>query len=140
MFAFFIILTKFCENLKVFFSDFSMIKDISPLSSSSLPRELTGCFKSEFSNSVCFLKCIAIIYNALKSINNLMNYQLCNYYFYCFQYCKHTFLFYFFIGTLRQLFPLHRIMKSYISTLGVWYTLEKVFHHLLSQMTRQIIY
>ena len=55
------ILTEFCEKLKVVSSDFSMIKNIfAPLSSSSLPVKLICCFKLEFSNSTCLLESISI--------------------------------------------------------------------------------
>ena len=54
-------LTEFCEKLKVVSSDFSMIKNIvAPLSSSSLPVKLICCFKSGFSKAICLLKSIAI--------------------------------------------------------------------------------
>ena len=36
------------------------------LSSSSIPMKLNCCFKSEFSNSVCLLKSIAINLKSLK--------------------------------------------------------------------------
>ena len=54
------ILTEFCENSKVVSSDFSMMKNIVALSSSSLSIKLIYCFKSGFSNSLCLLKSIAI--------------------------------------------------------------------------------
>ena len=53
-------LAEFCENSKVVSSNFSIIKNIvGPSSSSSLPKKIVFCFKSEFSNSVCLLKSIA---------------------------------------------------------------------------------
>ena len=54
------ILTEFCEKLKVFSSDFSMIKNTVASLSSSLPIRLICCFKSEFSNSIYLLKSTAI--------------------------------------------------------------------------------
>ena len=55
------ILTEFCEKLKVVSSDFQMMKNIvAPLSSLSLPITLICYFKSGFSNSVCLLKSIAV--------------------------------------------------------------------------------
>ena len=52
--------TEFCENSKVVCSDFSMIKNIVTLFSSSLPKKLICSFKSGFSNLICLLKSIAI--------------------------------------------------------------------------------
>ena len=80
------ILTEFCEKLRVVSSDFSMMKNIvAPLSSSSLPIKLICCFKSGFSNLICLLKSIELAYNALKNIHSPINYQLCNHYFWSFQ-------------------------------------------------------
>ena len=54
-FPFYMILTRFCEKLKVVSSDISIIKYIvAPLSLSSLPIKLICCVKSDFSNSMCF--------------------------------------------------------------------------------------
>ena len=65
MFPFYMILTKFCENSKVVCSDFSIMKNIDVLSSSSLPIKLICCFKSEFSNSTCLVKSVELTCNAL---------------------------------------------------------------------------
>ena len=54
------ILTKFSENSRVVFSDFSMMKNIVALLSSSLPTKLICYLKSGFFNSICFIKSIAI--------------------------------------------------------------------------------
>ena len=54
------ILTEFYENSKVVSSDFSMVKNIVALLSSSMPIKLIYWFKLEFSNSICLLKSIAI--------------------------------------------------------------------------------
>ena len=54
------ILTEFCENSKLFSSDFSMTKNIAVSSSSSLPIKLISCFKPEFPNSICLLKSIVV--------------------------------------------------------------------------------
>ena len=60
MFPFYMILTEFCEKLKVVSSNFSDIKNIvAPLSSSSLPIKLFCYFKLGFSNWICLLKSIA---------------------------------------------------------------------------------
>ena len=56
-----ITVTAFCENSKVVSYDFSIIKNIvAVVSSSSLPIKLICCLKSEFSNSIYLLKSIAI--------------------------------------------------------------------------------
>ena len=61
MFPFYMILTDFCEKLKAVSFDFWMMENIVALiSSSSLPIKLICCFKPGFSNSICFLKPIAI--------------------------------------------------------------------------------
>ena len=54
------IITEFDENSKAVSSDFSMIKNIVALSSSSLSIRLIYCFKLGFSNSICLLEAIAI--------------------------------------------------------------------------------
>ena len=72
------ILTEFCENSKVAFSDFSIMKNIVALSSSSFPPKIVCWLRSGFSNSICFLKSIAISLKCLKSICNLINYQFCS--------------------------------------------------------------
>ena len=52
---------RVCEKLKVVSSNISVRKNIvAPFSSSSLPIKLICCFKSGFSNLICFLKSIAI--------------------------------------------------------------------------------
>ena len=54
-------LTELFENSKIVSSNFSMMKSIvALLSSSSLPIKLICCFKSGFSNSICLLKSIGI--------------------------------------------------------------------------------
>ena len=60
VFPFYMILTEFCENSKVVSSDFSMVKNIVALLSSSMPIKSIYWFKLEFSNSICLLKSIAI--------------------------------------------------------------------------------
>ena len=54
------IITEFDENSKAVSSDFSMIKNIVALSSSSLSIRLIYYFKLGFSNSICLLQAIAI--------------------------------------------------------------------------------
>ena len=76
------ILTEFFKNSKVVSSDFLIMKNIVALSSSTLPTTLICCFKLGFPNSICFLKSIAIVYNAPKNTHSPINYQLCNRYFY----------------------------------------------------------
>ena len=52
--------TEFCENSKVVFPDFSMIKsNVAPSFLSSLLIKLIYSFKSGISNSTCLLKSIA---------------------------------------------------------------------------------
>ena len=54
-------LTEFCENLKVVSSDFSVMENtVAPSSLSNLPINIISCFKSGFFNSICLLKSIAI--------------------------------------------------------------------------------
>ena len=78
--------TEFCKNSKVVSSDFSTMTNIVASSSSCLPIKLICCFtSSEFSNSICVLKSIAIVCNILKNIHNPINYQLNYHYFYSFQ-------------------------------------------------------
>ena len=61
MFPFYMMLTKFCEKLKVISSNFSIIKNVvAPLSSSILPMKLICPFKSGFFNPVCLVKSITI--------------------------------------------------------------------------------
>ena len=67
-------LTEICEKLKVVSSDFLMMKSIVALSSSSLPIKLICCFKLGFSNSICCLNLLQLVYNAFKNIHNLKNY------------------------------------------------------------------
>ena len=56
-----ITVTAFCENSKVVSYDFSIIKNIvAVVSSSNLPIKLICCLKSGFSNSIYLLKSIAI--------------------------------------------------------------------------------
>ena len=77
--------TEFCKNSKVVSSGFLMMKNIVASSSSSLPIRLICCFKSAFSNSICLLNLLQLVYNALKNIHNPINHQLCNHYFYSFK-------------------------------------------------------
>ena len=51
---------EFFENSNIISSDFSMIKNIVALSSSSLETKLICCFKLGFSNSTYLLKSITI--------------------------------------------------------------------------------
>ena len=61
MFPFYMMLTEFCENLKVVSSHFSMMKKtVAPLSSLGLPVKLICCFKSGFSDWIYSLKSISI--------------------------------------------------------------------------------
>ena len=60
VFPFYMILTKFCVNSKVFFSDFSVMKKIVAQSSLKILIKLICCFKVGLSNSICLLKSIAI--------------------------------------------------------------------------------
>ena len=78
-FNFYKILTEFCENSKVVFSNFSMIKNIVDQWSwfSSLPIKLI-CWG--FFNLVCLLKSIATNLKFLWNKQNPINYQLCSHY------------------------------------------------------------
>ena len=65
------IVTEFCEKLKVVSSDFSIIKNIvAPLSLSSFPIKLICC--GSF-NLVCLLKSIAISLYFFLNKQNLIN-------------------------------------------------------------------
>ena len=77
------IVTEFCEKLKVVSSDFLMMKNIvAPVVFKSLPMKLICC--GSF-NLVCLLKSIAINLYFFLNNQNLINYQLCNHYCYSFR-------------------------------------------------------
>ena len=103
VFLFYKILTEFGEKLKVVSTKLSMIKYIvAALSSSRLPMKLIYCFKSGFSNSICLLKSMQLIFDVLERIHNLINYHLCNHFFFHFNIVFHVFVLYFFIGTSKK--------------------------------------
>ena len=139
MFPFYMILTEFCENSKVISCDFSIMKNTVASYSSSLPIKLICCFKSRFSNSICLLKSMQLVYKASKSIYNLINYQMCNLCFYSFQYFFRMFLLCFLLAYqnnfFNQLIPWHLLFQFF-----VYNTSKKKIYHLHFQMMRQIIY
>ena len=83
VFRFFMILTDFCENSEVVYSDFSMIKKNFALSSLSFQIKLNCCFKLGLRQIrfVC-LNLLQFVYNALKNTHSPINYQSCNRYFF----------------------------------------------------------
>ena len=112
------ILTEFCENSKVISCDFSIMKNTVASYSSSLPIKLICCFKSRFSNSICLLKSMQLVYKASKSIYNLINYQMCNLCFYSFQYFFRMFLLCFLLAYqnnfFNQLIPSHLLFQFFV--------------------------
>ena len=70
----YVILTTFCEKLKVTSSVFSLIKNIvAPSVLSSLPIKLVCCIVSASSNSVC-LNLLQLVCNYMKNNQYLINY------------------------------------------------------------------
>ena len=118
MSPFYMILTELRENSKVVSSDFSMKKNIVALSSSSLPIKLIVTLNQNFLIQLVCLNLLELVYNALKSIHSLINYQLCNHYLLLmsifFSYASSLF----FTGTSKKLFPPINTLKSFISTFG----------------------
>ena len=118
-------LAAFCGNSKVLSSNFSMIKNI--VASSflvGLPMKLIYCLKSGFSNSVCLLKSIVIVWsdglescNGLESSHNQINCLLCNHYFFIsiiYTYVSSLL----FIDMSKKLLPLINTLKSFIWMFG----------------------
>ena len=129
--------TEFCKNSKVVSSDFSMMKNNVASSSSSLPIKLIFCFKSAFSNSICLLNLLQLVYNALRNIHNPINHQLC-YHLLISIILSYAFLLSF-TGTSKKPFPSINTLKSFIVQFLVYKTLKKMFYYLHFQMIRQII-
>ena len=118
-------LAAFCGNSKVLSSKFSMIKNI--VASSflvGLPMKLIYCFKSGFSNSICLLKSIVIVWsdglescNGLESSHNQINCLSCNHYFFIsiiYTYVSSLL----FIGMSKKLLPSINTLKSFIWIFG----------------------
>ena len=115
MFRFYKILRRFCKNSKVVSSDFSIMKNIFALSSSSLSIKLICCLKSGFSNSIYCLDLLQLVFNISKNIHSPINCQLCNPNFYqysIFSYASSLF----FTGTSKTLFLSINTLIFFIST------------------------
>ena len=111
--------TNLCRHSKVVSCGFSVIKNILASPYSGLPMKLICCFKSWFSNSICLLKSMQLVYYALKNIHNPINYQLYGHYFYSFLLIFSHVSSLFFTHTSKKLFPSINTLKSFISTFGV---------------------
>ena len=129
---------KFWVNLKVVSSDFSMMKNVASSFLSSLPIKLICCFKSGFLIQFVCLNLLSLVCNVLRSTGSLINYHLCNHYFFSFQRLLHMLLC-FLLMCKKTLF--HQLMHwNLLFEHLVHNTLKKMFYRFHFRMTRQIIY